>query len=82
MKKITYTPEGVCSSQIDAEIDNDGRIVSVVFTGGCPGNTCGLSMLVRGMAVSDVIARLNGITCGSKNTSCPDQLARALKEFV
>ena len=64
---------------IDIEITDDNKIESVTYTGGCPGNLAGISMLVRGMDVADVIERLEGITCGGKPTSCPDQLARALK---
>lgn len=78
--KITYTPVGVCSKQIDIEIDDNGIVQSVEFFGGCNGNLKGIGALVKGMAVEDVIAKLENIKCGYKNTSCPDQLAKALKE--
>ncbi len=77
-KTITYKTKGTCSRAI--EIDVDGEIVeSVKFIGGCDGNTHGIASLVRGMNIHDVIERLEGIKCGFKNTSCPDQLACALK---
>ena len=76
--KFTYkTSGGVCASRIDIEIDGDA-IVSVKFTGGCDGNAKGVAALARGMKTADAIARLKGINCGGKSTSCPDQLARAL----
>ena len=77
-RKIVYPTKGVCSQAIAIELDGD-VVKCVEFMGGCPGNTQGISMLVRGMKVDDVIARLSGITCGSKSTSCPDQLACALR---
>ena len=80
MKKIVYQPQGVCSQAIAVAIDGD-TIHSVEFYGGCQGNTQGIAALVRGMNIDDVIARLEGIRCGSKSTSCPDQLARALKKI-
>jgi uncharacterized protein (TIGR03905 family) len=78
MKKITYTPKGVCSRQIDIELDGD-IIRSVQFTGGCHGNTQGVAKLCEGMKTSDVIAKLENIDCKGRGTSCPDQLAKALK---
>ena len=78
MKKIVYQPQGVCSQAIAIEIEDD-VVKSVQFMGGCQGNTQGISMLVRGMKVEDVISRLGGISCGGKGTSCPDQLAKALR---
>ncbi|MBI9090702.1 MAG: TIGR03905 family TSCPD domain-containing protein [Desulfobacterium sp.] len=77
---FTYVPSGVCSKRIEFEI-KDGNIGRVVFEGGCPGNLEGISRLVEGMPVADVITRLQGITCGKKTTSCPDQLALALGEW-
>ena len=77
-KKIVYPTKGVCSQAIAIEIEDD-VVKSVQFMGGCQGNTQGISMLVRGMKVEDIIARLDGIRCGSKATSCPDQLAQALR---
>ena len=76
-----YKTKGTCSTQIDLELD--GNIVhNVKFTGGCNGNLKGISSLVVGMKAEDAIARLKGIKCGFKPTSCPDQLARALEEIV
>ncbi len=80
MEKITYTTRGVCSRRINIEIE-DGIVLNASFEGGCSGNTQGVAALVRGMAVEEVIERLSGIRCGFKATSCPDQLARALKEY-
>ncbi len=78
---MVYYPKGVCSNAIDIEVE-DGIIKSVKFTGGCNGNTQGISRLVSGMAIQDAISRLKGIKCGFKNTSCPDQLACALQEIL
>ena len=75
---MDYRPKGVCSQLIRVELDGD-TIKNVEFVGGCNGNTQGISSLVRGMKVDDAIARMEGITCGNKATSCPDQLAHALK---
>lgn len=77
---MRYTPRGVCSSAIDIDV-KDGIIQSVAFTGGCNGNLQGISRLVQGMRVEDAIAKLKGIRCGFKATSCPDQLACALEQF-
>ena len=74
-----YTPSGVCSSQMIIEIEGD-IIKKVKIIGGCAGNTVGVSRLVEGMKVDEAIKRLKGIPCGFRNTSCPDQLARALEE--
>lgn len=76
---MKYTPHGVCSKQIDIELDGD-VIKSVKFEGGCAGNTMGIAQLVQGMKVDEVINRMEGIRCGFKPTSCPDQLAQALKQ--
>ena len=78
--KYTYYTNGTCSSQIDLEIDEAGIVRDVQFYGGCHGNLQGISLLVRGMKASDVISKMQGIRCGYKNTSCPDQLARALEQ--
>ena len=81
----TYTPKGVCSRQMDVEIsEKDGKkiIEHVRIVGGCAGNTQGVSRLVEGMEVGEAIARIEGIKCGMKPTSCPDQLSIALKEAV
>ena len=78
-KEITYTPSAeVCSSEIRVAIENE-VIEEVVFTGGCHGNTQGVAALVKGMHREEAIRRLEGICCKNKGTSCPDQLARALK---
>ena len=78
--KFTYKTNGVCSRSIDVEIDNN-VIESVSFYGGCNGNLKGIAELVKGMNIYDVIERLEDIKCGFKNTSCPAQLAKALKEY-
>lgn len=78
---LTHTCVGTCSRQIDIELDND-IIRSVRFTGGCDGNTQGVAALVRGMKVEEAIARLEGIDCRGRGTSCPDQLARALRQAL
>ena len=79
---MEYTPHGVCSQHIHVEVDDNGTIHNVQFTGGCSGNTQGVASLVQGMKAEDAIARLKGIRCGSKATSCPDQLSRALEEAM
>ncbi len=75
---ITYQPKGVCSKLMEIEVE-EGIVRKAKILGGCQGNLQGLSRLVEGMPVDDVIARLDGISCGFKKTSCPDQLAAALK---
>ena len=82
MKHITYSTTGTCSRQIEIEINDNGVIESVKFLGGCSGNTQGVSALVAGMTVEEAIKRLEGIKCGPRPTSCPDQLARALEEAL
>lgn len=81
MTHITYSTKGTCSRQIDVDINDNSIIEEVKFTGGCSGNTQGVAALVAGMSVDEAIARLGGIKCGPRQTSCPDQLARALKEY-
>lgn len=78
MAKFSYEPSGVCSALITFEVD-DGIVRNVQFTRGCNGNTQGISRLVEGMNIDDVIVRLKGTNCNGKGTSCPDQLARALE---
>lgn len=73
-----YTPRGVCAQGITIEVEDD-IIKNVRFSGGCPGNLLGISKLVEGMKVSEVIEKFEGVRCGNKPTSCPDQLAQALK---
>lgn len=77
---FTYITKGVCSRSIDIEVEDD-IIKSVKYTGGCNGNLKGIGKLVEGMKIDDVIDRLENIKCGFKNTSCPAQLAEALKEY-
>ena len=77
--KTVYKTKGTCSRQILVDVEN-GIVNSVEFVGGCSGNTQGIASLVKGMKVEDVIARCEGIRCGFKDTSCPDQLAKALRE--
>ncbi len=79
--KYTYLTSGVCSSQMDLELE-DGIITSVAVTGGCNGNLQGICRLVTGMRAEDVIGKLEGIRCGGKPTSCPDQLSKALREAL
>ena len=77
--EFDYRTRGTCSSKIQVELD--GRTIrKVVFTGGCNGNLQGISRLIEGMDIDEVIPRLRGIPCGMKPTSCPDQLARALEQ--
>ena len=78
--KGEYIPSGVCSTLIEYEINDDNTIKSLKVTNGCNGNLKGISKLVEGRDVDEVIDTLDGIKCGYKNTSCPDQIAKALKE--
>ena len=75
-----YSPKGICAIGIDFEVE-DNKVKDVRFTGGCDGNHKGLNALIAGMDVDEAIERLSGITCGPRATSCPDQLAEALKEY-
>lgn len=77
---MVYRTKGTCSQAINVEAEN-GIVTNVQFIGGCAGNTAGISKLVVGMKVDDVISRLEGTTCGPRPTSCPDQLAKALKQL-
>lgn len=82
MKKyIEYKTSGTCSRMIKVEVE-DGIITDCAFVGGCAGNTAGVASLVKGMKAEEAIERLKGIRCGFKNTSCPDQLSRALAEAI
>ena len=76
---MQYRPKGVCSQSIDFDIE-DNKVKNVSFVGGCRGNLQGISRLIEGMDVNEAISRIEGIRCGFKSTSCPDQLAKALKE--
>ena len=78
-----YSPKGVCSSEMIFDIDENTNIIKdLKVINGCNGNLKGISSLVRGMTIEDVISKLEGITCGFRNTSCPDQIAKALKEYL
>lgn len=77
---LNYKTQGTCSTLIEVEVEND-VVKEVRYTGGCNGNLKGISALVKGMKVEDVIARLEGIQCGNKATSCPDQLCKALRSL-
>lgn len=76
---MQYKTQGVCSQLINYDIDDNGKVHNVSFVGGCNGNLQGIGKLVEGMSADEVIERLEGIKCGFKNTSCPDQLAKALQ---
>lgn len=76
--KYTFTPRGVCSARIEFELEGN-TVKNVEFTRGCSGNTQGVAALCEGMDADEVIKRLEGINCGGKGTSCPDQLAKAIK---
>ena len=76
---ISYTTSGTCARKIEIDVEN-GIVTNVEYIGGCSGNTQGVAALVKGMSVDEAISRLEGIRCGFKSTSCPDQLAKALKK--
>lgn len=76
---MEYKPQGVCSRMINFEIENN-KVRNVAFVGGCSGNLQGISRLIDGMDVDEAISKIEGIKCGFKKTSCPDQLAEALKK--
>ena len=78
---MRYATSRTCSREIDFEVDNNNIVTSCEFIGGCMGNTQGVARLVVGRSVDDVIKTLEGINCGNRGTSCPDQLAKALKEY-
>lgn len=79
--RIEYTPQGVCSRKMFIEVDDNDIVTDVEVIGGCNGNLKGISSLVKGMKVDEIIARLDGISCGGRPTSCPAQLANALKQY-
>lgn len=81
MKHYTYYTHGTCSVQIDFDVDDENRLHNVHYLGGCDGNLQGIGRLVEGMPCNDVIDRLEGIRCGFKTTSCPDQLCQALRQI-
>ena len=80
-KHILYETQGTCSKLIDVTADENNIIQQVFFVGGCNGNLQGVSKLVTGQHIDDVICKLNGIHCGVRSTSCPDQLCRALEQL-
>lgn len=82
MKIFDYTTQGTCSRSIHIELNNDNTINNVSFYGGCNGNLKGIGKLIEGMPADKVVEKLEGVTCGFKNTCCPDQLAQALKEMM
>ncbi|GIM28668.1 TSCPD domain-containing protein [Clostridium polyendosporum] len=77
----SFKTTGVCSKQIDFQVINN-KVKNVSFTAGCSGNLKGLSALIEGMEINDAINRLKGITCGNRETSCPDQLSKALEQYI
>ncbi|MGN0567544.1 MAG: TIGR03905 family TSCPD domain-containing protein [Acutalibacteraceae bacterium] len=77
-----YKTSGTCSSRIEFELDDDNRVHNVHFTNGCNGNLKGISAIVEGMDADELISKLGGITCGFKSTSCPDQLAKAVRQAL
>jgi len=78
----TFYPKGVCSTQIDLDVDDNGRVHNIAYTGGCNGNLKALGAMCEGASAEEVIRRLSGITCGYKATSCSDQLARLLQDAM
>lgn len=78
---FTYKTKGTCATEINFDVV-DGKLKDVKFTRGCNGNLSGIGLLVEGMDINDVINKLEGVPCGNKTTSCPDQLAMALKEYI
>lgn len=82
MERFEYNPSGVCSKKIYFDLDEDGKLHNLTFIGGCNGNTSGISKLVEGMDAEFVAGRLEGNRCGMRRTSCPDQLAKAIREAL
>ncbi len=82
MKQYVFVPKKVCSSRFQFELDDKKVVHNVRFTGGCPGNSLGVSKLVEGRPAEEVVKTLRGIDCGGRGTSCPDQLAKALEEVL
>lgn len=79
---VNYTPKGVCARDMSVTIADDGTIENITVIGGCNGNLKGLAALLKGMPAAEAIARMQGITCGNKATSCPDQISIALKQAI
>lgn len=82
MRQFSYQPKGVCSMQITFELDEQDVVHNVRFLGGCPGNTIGIATLAEGQKAQDLINKLEGVDCRGRGTSCPDQLAKALKQAI
>ncbi len=80
LKSIQYRPEGTCCALMNVVLDGD-KIYDVEFIGGCPGNLMGIRQIIKGLTIDEVIEKFQGIRCGSKPTSCPDQLAKCLSEM-
>ncbi|HOX47852.1 MAG TPA: TIGR03905 family TSCPD domain-containing protein [Spirochaetia bacterium] len=81
MARYDFANEGTCSESVSFSLDG-GRLASVRFSGGCPGNLAGIARLVEGLEAEEAARRLEGIRCGSKSTSCPDQLAKAIRRAL
>ena len=82
MKTYTFQPRGVCSREMQVDLDGQGVIQALRVVGGCSGNLQGIASLVRGMTAQETVRRLKGIRCGAKSTSCPDQLAQGLEQAL
>lgn len=82
MKTYTFQPRGVCSREMQVDLDDQGVIQALRVVGGCSGNLQGISALVQGMSAQEAVQRLKGIRCGAKSTSCPDQLAQGLEQVL
>ena len=82
MKRIVFTPSDVCCQEMHIDVDDDNKIIKAEFIGGCNGNLSGISKLIIGQNALEVADKLSGTTCGPKDTSCPDQLSKAIKKYV
>ena len=82
MAKITFIPSGVCARKMEFEIADDGIVTDVKVIGGCPGNALGIAHLAEGRPAAELVKLLQGIRCGNKSTSCPDQLAQAIAAHI
>ncbi len=80
--RIQFQPQGVCCQQMFVDISEDNKINEAMFMGGCSGNLQGIARLIQGMDINDVIKKLEGVDCGGKGTSCPDQLAKGLAHYL
>lgn len=80
MKEFIYIPKGVCSSKIQIKVEND-KLIDINIVGGCRGNLEGIKSLIIGMDLNDIVSKLNGIKCGLKETSCPDQISKAILKY-